>query len=118
MGDFNAHYSYEYENIYQFLHDNDLHDAWLELIHPDQLPTSSKTFPESNILAINSKTESIDKIFYRSNSQIQFRIPDYNLEDIAFQDKGKPLSDHHPVSVRFAWKIMDVTMPGLLAAGP
>jgi endonuclease/exonuclease/phosphatase family metal-dependent hydrolase len=117
MGDFNAHYSYAYDNVRQFLHDNALNDAWLELVNRDQLPVSLKKTPESNILAIDTKTESIDKIFYRSNAQIQFLISDYNLEDISFQNRGNPLSDHHPVSVRFAWKLQKDKAPNLLAVG-
>ncbi len=106
MGDLNAHYSYFYDNVYSLLEDNGLKDSWLVLMHQDTLPLSSKELPESKILSINNGSESIDKILYRSNDRIQLTPSNYNLEKQLFQDhNGVPLSDHHAVSLRFAWKI-------------
>ena len=71
MGDLNAHYSYYYDNVHQLLAENDLTDAWVVLMNHDHLPQSVKELPDRNILHINSQSESIDKILYRSNDQIQ-----------------------------------------------
>ena len=109
MGDLNAHYSYAHDNLDRLLNQNGLRDAWLVLVKNDQIPAATNTLPESNILALNSSSESIDKILYRSNEQIKLQVSQYNLENELFQDiKGTPLSDHHPVSLRFSWQLQDL----------
>jgi len=108
MGDLNAHYSYYYDNVHQLLSDNDLKDAWLVLMNHEHLPQPVKELPDGKILKINSNSESIDKILFRGNDQIALYISKYNLESELFQnDKGTPLSDHHPVSLKFSWKLLD-----------
>ncbi|CAG5003122.1 Sphingomyelinase [Dyadobacter sp. CECT 9275] len=108
MGDLNAHYSYSYDNVHQLLANNHLTDAWVMLVNHDHLPQPVQKLPESQILRMNSRSESIDKILYRSNDRIQLNISEYNLNNQLFNDKnGTPLSDHHPVSLRFSWKLQD-----------
>ncbi|MCE7043158.1 endonuclease/exonuclease/phosphatase family protein [Dyadobacter sp. CY312] len=118
MGDFNAHYSYHYDNVHQFLKENEFNDAWLELKNKNHIPAADKKLPESNILKITGEAESIDKIFYRSNELIQFTVSEYHLENFSFLDNGKPLSDHHPVSARFSWKLQHKKGADLLAVAP
>ena len=108
MGDLNARYSFAHDNLDQLLNLNGLSDAWLVLMNNDILPTATLNLPESNILKLNSSSESIDKILYRSNKQIQLQVSKYNLENKLFSDgKGTPLSDHHPVSLRVSWRLLE-----------
>jgi endonuclease/exonuclease/phosphatase family metal-dependent hydrolase len=108
MGDLNAHYSYRYDNVHQLLTDNGLKDAWVVLMNRDRLPVSVNDIPSSQILLLDNQSESIDKIMYRSNDQIELNISDYQLASELFKDDRKtPLSDHHPVSLVFTWTRKD-----------
>lgn len=108
MGDLNAHYTYQYDNVNQLLNINHLKDAWLVLLKHNRLPILVTTLPDSDILSLNSTSESIDKILYRSSEKIKLSVSDYNLERQLFNDQnGSPLSDHHPVSLKFVWTLND-----------
>jgi endonuclease/exonuclease/phosphatase family metal-dependent hydrolase len=106
MGDLNGHYSYFYDNIGLLNNKNKLIDVWTSYVHNDQFPTIHKDLPASNILAINERTETIDKILYRSSESLDLHIIDYQLQNLRFlNSKDIPLSDHHPVSAQFNWKL-------------
>ena len=109
MGDLNAHYEYYYDNIQNLLNANSLTDAWVTLLHNDILPTALKQLPASDILNLQNDSETIDKILFRSSDKIQFIPSQYRLENVLFNNNtGRPLSDHHPVSLVFTWKLIDV----------
>ncbi|QNL49465.1 endonuclease/exonuclease/phosphatase family protein [Olivibacter sp. SDN3] len=106
MGDLNAHFCYEHDNIRDLLADNDLQDAWVELKSNNNLPVF-RAFAKENILELNDDCESIDKILYRSNLQLKLTPSNYRYEYGTFNnEQGFPLSDHCPVSLVFNWKLI------------
>ena len=116
MGDLNAHYSFSYDNIRELLAENHLEDSWIFLKHNGNFPISVMQLPDNDILKLDDQSETIDKILYRSSSQIQLNPSDYNLEKYLFTNlKGMPLSDHNPVSVTFSWSLEN-TIPEMSAA--
>lgn len=108
MGDLNGRYSFGQDNVDRLLQENDLTDAWVNLRCRNKLPARSDAMPQSNILQLTDSCETIDKILFRSSAFIQLKPAAYALEKELFTNaKGLPLSDHHPVSARFEWRIAD-----------
>ncbi|WP_229253980.1 endonuclease/exonuclease/phosphatase family protein [Dyadobacter sp. NIV53] len=110
MGDLNAHYSFYHDNLNTLLTDNSLTDTWVSLQNNGSMPIALTQTPEKNILGLNASTETIDKILYRSSNEILLKPSEYKLERQLFNTAtGIPLSDHHPVSLSFAWTLQDQT---------
>lgn len=106
MGDLNGRYGYYFDNINLLNSENGLTDAWMSHKQNGQLPHASKTIPPANILTLTDTCETIDKILYRSNKDIELKTAEYQLEKLLFTNlKGLPLSDHHPVSAKFLWNL-------------
>ncbi|TDQ10015.1 endonuclease/exonuclease/phosphatase family protein [Pedobacter metabolipauper] len=106
MGDLNAHYSYTYDNVDHLLKDNGLLDAWILLYRNGKFPKPEIRLPNDAILKLTDTCESIDKVLFRSSSEIELLPKDFKIEKSLFTDvHGKPLSDHCPVSLSFAWRI-------------
>ncbi|GGM94401.1 hypothetical protein GCM10010967_29560 [Dyadobacter beijingensis] len=106
MGDLNGRYSFGQDNVGWLLRENGLTDAWVDLRCARKLPEASDTMPPADILGISDSCETIDKILFRSSAFIELQPAAYALEKQLFSNaKGLPLSDHHPVSARFEWKI-------------
>ena len=106
MGDLNGRYSFGQDNVDWLLKENGLADPWIGLHCKNQLPVRSDAIPASEILSLTDSCETIDKILFRSSPFIQLKPAAYTLEKAMFTNaKGLPLSDHHPVSARFEWKI-------------
>lgn len=104
MGDLNAHFCYDHDNIRDLLSVNQLKDAWVTLKGNDRLP-DFRAFVKEDILRLNDDCESIDKILYRSNEQVELLPQDYRFEGNTFNNEaGLPLSDHCPVSLVFNWR--------------
>jgi len=56
-------------------------------------------------LAMGDCQDRIDRIYLRSGGGVSLRAVDYDVPDEKFQDeKGRPLSDHLPVSAVIEWK--------------
>lgn len=108
MGDLNGRYSFGQDNVDWLLKENELADAWIRLYCKNRAPVRSDSLPSSDILNLTDSSETIDKILFRSSAFIQLKPSAYALEKAMFTNtKGQPLSDHHPVSARFEWKIMN-----------
>jgi len=104
MGDINAHFCYEHDNIRDFIHDNQLSDTWLMLKANDCFPMF-KPFVKEDILLLSDECESIDKVLYRSSHNLLLTPSQYRFENLKFRNnQEEPLSDHCPVSVYFSWK--------------
>lgn len=109
MGDLNAHYGFYYDNIRLLNSANRLKDVWMSQKKNDLYPALSTEFPSDDILAVTDTCETIDKILYRSSDELSLETTDYQLENRLFCNKeGVPLSDHHPVSARFLWRVRGV----------
>lgn len=108
MGDLNGRYSFGRDNVDWLLKENGLADPWISFHCKNQLPFRSDAIPASDILSLTDSCETIDKILFRSSAFIQLKPAAYALEKAMFTNaKGLPLSDHHPVSARFEWKILN-----------
>lgn len=108
MGDLNGRYSFGQDNVDWVLEENGLADPWVSKHCKNRLPVRSDGIPRSDILSLTDSCETIDKILFRSSPFIQLKPVAYALEKVMFTNaKGLPLSDHHPVSARFEWKIVD-----------
>lgn len=106
MGDMNAHYCYKSDNIRTLMVENSLKDAWVILNKRGEFPKAVEDLPANNILDLTDTCESIDKILYRNSEQIQLNPSYYQLPKGSFSDaEGRALSDHHPVSLSFSWKL-------------
>ncbi len=107
MGDLNGRYSFGQDNVDWLLKENGLADPWVSMHCKNHLPFRSDAIPASDILSLTDSCETIDKILFRSSAFIQLKPAAYALEKVMFTNaKGLPLSDHHPVSARFEWKIL------------
>jgi len=105
LGDFNAHYQNSNDNILDFQQQLRLHDSWIELQQTGVFPDKKDDFVALDALAVTDMTESIDKIFYRSTTELRFVPVAYKIENQLFTTpSGEPLSDHCAVSLRLTWQ--------------
>ena len=100
MGDFNSRYTRDGDTIKALL-DLGFTDAWIQLTRHGEIPqygTASLTNCEP--LETAADCEGVDKIFYRSNSEIEFILMEYKHgDDERFLYQGIDslhLSDHVP----------------------
>lgn len=108
MGDMNAHYCYKSDNIKELLVANNLLDAWVVLNKEGLFPEAIEDLPVDNVLGITDTCESIDKILFRNSARLRLAPQSYRVPKLSFSDEqGRPLSDHHPVSLLFAWKLSE-----------
>jgi len=105
MGDFNAHYGANWDNLPDFTKATQVKDAWLDIWKGGVMPNISNNFAPQEKLALTDTCESIDKIFFRNNNQIVFTPRSYKIEKQRFSNRtGQSLSDHCAVSFTLTWK--------------
>ncbi|SKB36285.1 Metal-dependent hydrolase, endonuclease/exonuclease/phosphatase family [Parapedobacter luteus] len=110
MGDFNAHYTYINDDMQQFLQETSLTDAWVQLMKNGIVPKKNLHHQALSNLSIDERTESLDKILYRSNHEISLMPVAYRVEAGKFTDpSGNELSDHLPISAVFNWDLKHAT---------
>ncbi|WP_439554982.1 endonuclease/exonuclease/phosphatase family protein [Dyadobacter sp.] len=118
MGDLNGRYSYNLDNISVLQSELGLQDVWVESKNEGNVPQPLAAIPAKDILSIDHHTETIDKILYCSSTAVQMETTDYQFEKHLFSTpEGTPLSDHHPVTARFSWRVQP-NLPAVLAANP
>jgi len=106
MGDFNAYYAYMGDYMHTFKNSLKLSDAWVELNCAGITPIATAQFRPPEMLHINDKKESLDKILYRSNAHIHFSPERYKSEKDRFSNANQEdLSDHLPISLQLSWQI-------------
>ncbi|MCE7067002.1 endonuclease [Dyadobacter sp. CY326] len=106
MGDLNGRYGFFFDNIHILSSENELEDAWITHKNDGKRPEALKIIPASNILNLTDSSETIDKIFFRSSPTIEIKATSYSFVNQLFNNnEGLPLSDHHPVSAQFSWRI-------------
>lgn len=104
MGDFNCRYTREGDTIRAML-DLGFRDVWLEMNRSGSVPDFSPDPLRDCTPNRNSfNCEIVDKIFYRSNPDIEITPTFYSTDDPRFYYNGNdtlPLSDHWPVIANF-----------------
>ncbi|WP_051293022.1 endonuclease/exonuclease/phosphatase family protein [Olivibacter sitiensis] len=106
MGDFNAYYGAQWDNMHQFIMENGLKDGWTTLRQDDVHPVPSSSFKVMDNLLVTDSCESIDKVLFRNSKDLLLEPDDYWVENKLFvDDRGNPLSDHCAVSLRFRWQL-------------
>lgn len=116
MGDLNAHYGFFYDNVKILVDENALEDVWMNEKCAGKYPLLSKMAPSDDILSLTENGETIDKILFRSSALLKLSASEYRLESLLFSNEnGMPLSDHHPVSARFTWSLLNSPLPELTA---
>lgn len=105
MGDFNSRYTRTSDTLEIFKQLN-LTDTWVDFMRDGIYPIKDGNSLTGCDDPSSANCETVDKIFFRSNEQVQFRILDYQKPRDEFQRDGKDLSDHIPVSTIFEIKIL------------
>lgn len=107
MGDFNAHYAYELDNIGSFRKDLGLIDGWVSLRNRGEIPRYQANFKSKAALDLTEDCEGIDKIYFRNDNHIVFEAKGYQVQKKLFQNEyGQDLSDHCAVSLQLGWRII------------
>jgi len=105
MGDFNAHYCFERDNIRDFVAQTGVLDSWVYLQNQGHMPKVKSGFRADRMLSVHDNCETIDKVMVRNSSQIYFLPEKYSVERELFTDNaGLSLSDHHAVGVKVRWE--------------
>lgn len=100
MGDTNTRYTRAADTIRDFASRNGLTDAWVQL-ERGGVPPAAGSDP---VICADSTCEVVDKILYRGNELVSLNATYYHNEHAKFLDaNGAMLSDHDPLTVRFAW---------------
>jgi endonuclease/exonuclease/phosphatase family metal-dependent hydrolase len=101
-GDLNSRYSRAGDIVPALLESAQLEDVWLELVRNGQRPVVGMPATCSDTELDDPACERIDKVLYRSSSDVRLLPVAYVVEGQRFSDAdGAQLSDHRPVSVRF-----------------
>ncbi len=105
MGDFNANYRFELDNIRDFVVKAGVLDTWVYLKNKGRIPRVETSFKALEMLHVHDNCETIDKIIFRNSERIHFTPQSYKVEIDAFKDRvGMPLSDHLAVGVTLHWE--------------
>lgn len=104
MGDFNAHYSFNMDNIRELNRHLGTKDTWLEIFKNGELPQVTPNFVAQPKLSLTSDMESIDKILFRNSSKVKIEPKSYHIEKELFSNlQGLDLSDHCAISSAIVW---------------
>jgi endonuclease/exonuclease/phosphatase family metal-dependent hydrolase len=100
MGDTNTRYTRTGDTIRDFASRNGLTDAWVQL-ERGGVPPAAGSDP---VICPESTCEIVDKVLYRGNRLVTLNATYYDNEHARFLNAdGAMLSDHDPITVRFAW---------------
>lgn len=110
MGDFNAYYTFQWDNMKDLLGKTKLKDTWLIQYKEEKIPIIDDLFKVFPILDLKNEEESIDKILFRNSEELIFTVKEYNIEIDPFLDTNKQhLSDHLAVSASLSWEFKAIT---------
>lgn len=106
MGDFNCRYTRIEDNIRK-IDSLGFKNVWIELTRNGVAPLQDgNSLIDCSTNTTSPTCEVVDKIFYRSNSQITLTPTFYQLDDARFYDVDSlPLSDHRPMNAKFRYTI-------------
>jgi len=104
MGDTNTRYTRTGDTIASFVSANGLTDAWVNLVRGGVPPAAGSPALVCDPSAVTNACEVVDKVLYRGSRFVTLDAMSYNNDHAAFLDSsGRMLSDHDPITVRFAW---------------
>ena len=105
MGDTNTRYTRTGDTIAAFTSGNGLTDAWVQLERGGSAPAAGSGDLVCDESAITDTCEVVDKVLYRSSKFVTLSATAYHNEHAGFLEtsSGLMLSDHDPISVKFAW---------------
>ncbi|TYR33314.1 endonuclease [Sphingobacterium phlebotomi] len=105
MGDFNAHFGAAWDNMSWFTQKTGLRDVWTTLMKNGAYPVAHSAFIPKEKLSLTDNCESIDKIFFRNSTYLEFSPSQYKVEKKYFSNSdGITLSDHYAISSILKWK--------------
>ncbi|CAE6455075.1 unnamed protein product [Rhizoctonia solani] len=106
-------------NIHLLTSQTGLTDAWVQAIGKDPLATSTDTGECPQGVPDNITCEVGDKVFYRGSPVINLKSTGFFYDTSRFlSPKHKPLTNHHPVRVEFAYTLTDGLRQSRLCGGP
>ena len=109
MGDTNSHYTRTpNDNIETILSGAGLTDVWVELVNGGVVPGAGPDNESGcDTAPSGANCELIDKIFYRSGSDVVLTPMSYTVYKDEFSDMSGDLSDHLPVSAVFDYMLVN-----------
>ena len=117
MGDTNTRYTRSGDNIREFLH-RGFTDAWLQLIHTDDIPASGADALVCSPAVTDANCEIVDKVLYRDNGYLGLLAYDYDVREDAINSDGEELSDHRPVETDWSYDTNDDWQFSARVGGP
>jgi hypothetical protein len=116
LGDWNSRYTRAGDILPEILADLALRDPWLDLQRGGVPPLLGPSLDDCASDPAAAGCERVDKFFYRGSDTLELTALAYEVPRDAFlDDAGVPLSDHDPVAVTFAYRV--IPEPSLLALG-
>lgn len=116
FGDTNSRYTRTADNITIFNKQNDMTDAWVELIRGGVEPTVESLCDNPST---TNDCETVDKFFYRGSSILDLSATSFNYESKKFlQSDGNVLSDHNPIGVNLTWSLSSTLRQSNYFGGP
>lgn len=104
-GDFNSRYALTVDTleVYRYL---GFLDTWIEYSRKGVYPDKGVTRLDACDNLSSGDCETVDKILFRSNEQVKFKLLDYQKQQQEFVRDGEDLSDHWPITSLFEITIM------------
>lgn len=116
FGDTNSRYTRTADNIRVFTTQNNLTDAWVQLIRGGVDPTGETLCDNPSN---TTDCETVDKMFYRGSPIIDLEATYFNYESTKFlQPNGSVLSDHNPITVNLTWSLSPSLRQSSFWGGP
>ncbi|CAE6469484.1 unnamed protein product [Rhizoctonia solani] len=119
FGDTNSLYARCKDNIRLLTNQTGLTDAWVQAIGRDPLAAGTDTGECPQGVPDNITCEVGDKVFYRGSPVINLKSTGFFYDTSRFlSPEDKPLTNHHPVRVEFAYTLTDGLRQSRLCGGP
>ena len=111
MGDFNSRYTREGDTIRAFFNMG-FEDLWVKMARNGDVPDiAPDKLDDCDPNRTSSDCERVDKIFYRSSSDIEITPTLFQVDDSRFYYQGNdtlPLSDHWPLFADFSIEVKSI----------